>query len=85
MITWGNWYWPWWLGASVASFLAMEVYALVSKGTDNTLSNWVWTQLHATVRESMSQWTAAHFLVFGVWLVLVIWLTWHFFFHFFAL
>lgn len=66
MITWGNWYWPWWLGASVASFLAMEVYALVSKGTDNTLSNWVWHQLHATVRESMSQWTAAHFLFFGV-------------------
>lgn len=84
MITWGSWYWPWWLGAAVAAFLGPEVYALVRKGTDNTLSNWVWHQLGATVREPMSMWNAAHFLVFGAWMVLVIWLTWHFFFHWFA-
>ena len=84
MITWGNWYWPWWLGVSVAAFLGPEVYALIRKNTDNTLSNWVWHVLRATSREPMSQWTAAHFLVFGVWLVMVVWLTWHFFFHWFA-
>lgn len=74
---WGNKYWPIWLSVMVVSFLAPEIYALTTNSV-NTLSDWVWRSLNVT--KNQQDWTAAHFLVFGVWLVLVIWLTFHFFF-----
>lgn len=75
---WGNWYWPGFLVAQAMLFLGPEIYALVDNWR-NTLSNWVWTQLNITKNESMSQWSATDFLLFGVWIVVVTWLTFHFF------
>ena len=79
-MTWGRFYWPSALSALAVVILVPEVIALCT-GDQNTLSYWVWNQLHATTREAMSQWTATHFLFFGLWLVLVIWLTYHLFLH----
>lgn len=74
---WGNKLWPIWLIVMTGTFLGPEVYALTTNA-NNTLSDWVWRQLN--VSRAQQDWTAAHFLVFGVWLTLVIWLTFHFFF-----
>ena len=79
-MTWGRVYWPVALVTLLGVILVPEAVALAT-GYRNTLSYWVWTQLHATAREPMSQWTAVHFLFFGGWLVLVVWLTYHFFLH----
>lgn len=79
-MTWGRYYWPSALSFLFAAIMIPEIIALCTRDQD-TLSFWVWTQLHATTRETMSQWTATHFLFFGLWLVLVVWLTYHFFLH----
>lgn len=76
--TWGTWYWPAWLLIVLAAFLGPEIYALVSGNAANTLSAWVWRTLKITAGESVSQWSALDFLTFGVWLVLIVWLSFHF-------
>lgn len=76
---WGNAVWPLWLAAAVTTFLIMEVYALCTD-PQNTLSWWVWRTLRITARTSPANWSAADFLTFGCWMVLVTWLTFHFFF-----
>jgi hypothetical protein len=78
-ITWGDWYWPGWLIALVLIFLPAEIYGLATGG-QNTLSNWVWQHLKIATNERVINWSAADFLIFGCWLVLITWLTAHFFF-----
>lgn len=75
---WGDWYWPLWMVVVSVSLLGPEIYAL-SSDSRNTLSDWVWVKLQVTTTQQLP-WTAAHFLVFGGWLTLTVWLTWHFFF-----
>lgn len=77
-------YWPVWLAVLTVSFLVREIWALQSGRPQDTLSDWVWKALKVAVNKPVSDWTAAHFLVFGCWLVLVAWLTFHFFFRRFA-
>lgn len=77
--TWGNWYWVVWLAVLLAGFLPAEIFGLVSN-TSNTLSAWVWRMLKVMPNQDWVSWTAEDFLVFGCWLVLVSWLTGHFFF-----
>jgi hypothetical protein len=77
-------YWPQWLGMLTGTFLLREVWALASGRPNDTLSYWVWVHLHIVSNERISQWTAASFLTFGVWIVLVTWLTFHFWLHKFA-
>lgn len=81
MSTWGKVYWPSYLAAALIAFLVAEIYSLVTVGGANTLSFWVWTQLKITSNEKMAQWSALDFLLFGQWMVIWIWLTYHFFFH----
>jgi hypothetical protein len=76
---WAIWYWPIWLFVFVGAFLGPEVYALVSGKPQNTLSWWVWRMLKVSTGERVSQWTAADFLTFGIWMTLFVWLTFHFF------
>lgn len=78
--TWGNWYWPVYLTVAFLFFIAPEIMGLVS-GRRNTLSDWVWTRLHIIAGETIGQWSALDFLVFGQWIIMWAWLTWHFFFH----
>jgi hypothetical protein len=77
-MTWGKWYWVVWQLAMVVSLGIPEIYALATN-TDNTYSNWIWSELQVT-QDQQLPWTAAHYLVFGAWLTVVSWLTWHFFF-----
>jgi hypothetical protein len=62
-----------------ALFLGPEIYALVSNSA-NTLSAWVWRALKIHDHESFSEWSALDYLTFGLWLVLVSWLSLHFWF-----
>ncbi len=78
MPTWGTWYWPIWSAFTVVSILVPEIYALFTN-VYNTQSYWVWKQLDVQI-EHTTPWTAAHFLVLGVWLVTMGWLTGHYFF-----
>ena len=73
-------FWPAWLCAGTVAFLLREIWALASGRPGDTLSWWVWRNLGIVVGQRPQDWTAGAFLVFGVWAVLVIWLTGHFFF-----
>lgn len=76
---WLLWYWPVWLSVMAATLLIPETLALWSRQPDDTLSEWVWRKLQVSTDQQLP-WTAAHYLIFGVWLTLISWLTWHFFF-----
>lgn len=77
-------YWPLWLGVLTSTFLLREVWALASGRGADTLSEWVWRLLKITQHESPASWSATDFLVFGCWITLVTWLTFHFFLRRFA-
>lgn len=74
---WGEWYWPIWLGAALGALLGPEIYALATDA-HNTLSWWVWQHLRIVVGESPGQWSAVDALTFGAWMVIITWLTFHF-------
>lgn len=76
--TWGVWYWPSWFAFTLLTLLGPEVYALFTN-VYNTQSYWVWGQLEIQPVPT-GPWTAAHFIVFGLWLVMMTWLTGHYFF-----
>lgn len=78
-VTWGAWYWPVWLVVVAVTFLGPEIYSLVSDRGPNTLSGWVWRVLRIHANQSVSQWNATDFLTFGIWIVVVVWLSFHFF------
>lgn len=84
MRVWGAVYWPVWLVTAVVTFLVPEIYALASGHPENTLSDWVWRTLKIARHQNPGAWTAADFLTFGCWVVLVVWLTAHFWFRRFA-
>ena len=76
--TWGEWYWPVATVAILVIILGPETVALVTN-VKNTYSWWVWDKLAVNSSAHPTQWTAVHLLVFGVWMVTMIWLTGHFF------
>jgi hypothetical protein len=75
--TWGTWYWPAFLATFAVLLLVPEVWALITNA-GNTLSGWVWRALHVTTPSPVWDWDAARLLSFGVWCVLVFWLSEHF-------
>jgi hypothetical protein len=75
---WGFWYWSVWLAVVAVSLGVPEFYALATNAR-NTLSDYVWARLEVSTGQQLP-WTAAHYLVFGAWVVFFSWLTWHFFF-----
>jgi hypothetical protein len=77
-------YWVVWLSVFAGTFLLREVWALASGRSQDTLSDWVWNLLRITSNEPVSGWNSTDFLVFGAWLTVVIWLTYHFFFRVFT-
>lgn len=74
----GHW-WPAWLGLFTGLFLLRETWALASGRPADTLSDWIWRALRVYSHQPVSEWGAGHLLVFGSWLVLVGWLTFHLF------
>lgn len=77
-------YWPVWLVTFIGTFLIREVWALASGRPSDTLSDWVWRILHITSNEPITSWNATDYLIFGVWVTIFSWLTWHFFFRVFT-
>lgn len=77
-------WWPAWIGLFLSTFAVREAWALASGRPQDTLSEWVWRLLQVTEHQPMSQWDAMHFLIFGSWLVIGLWLTYHFFFRWWA-
>lgn len=72
-------YWFWWIIASLVTFLAYEIFALVTGHGENTLSNWVWQHLKIHAGESITQWSAGDLLTFAAYItIFVLWLPWHF-------
>ena len=81
--TWGHKYWLVWSVFTFLTFIVPEVYALVTNWR-NTLSNWVWVALRVQRGQSINQWTAAHFLVGGMLVLVFAWLIGHLVFHLWA-
>lgn len=77
--TWGQYYWPLALTAITAIVLGPEIYALVTN-VHNTLSYWVWGELHVDLTGRHVAWTAGRYLTLFAWAGLMSWLTWHFWF-----
>lgn len=73
-------WWPCWLGLFIGTFLFREIWALASGHYWDTLSDWTWRILKITANEPVTKWNATDYLVFGVWVTVMTWLTWHFFF-----
>lgn len=71
-------YWLAWFLTSVASFAAVEFWALASHRPQDTLSAQVWRLEQFLPGDSLWQWTALHVLIGGVLGVLLIWLLLHF-------
>ena len=72
-------YWVTWLSLFTGTFLLREIWALSAGRPQDTLSEWVWNLLKITTDEPVGNWSATDYLVCGCWLVLVTWLTFHFF------
>lgn len=75
---WGTWNWAslYWLTWLMAGFLPLELWALFSGNSQDTLSDNVWRLVGLN---NGSAWTFAHFLV----AVLMVWLLFHFVFGWF--
>lgn len=80
MPTWGPRYWTVYLIVGAVLLIGPETFALITNWR-NTLSSWVWSALKVQRDVNPWDWSATQFLVFGLWMVLVTWLTIHFFFH----
>lgn len=82
-MTWGHWYWP--VALTVCGLIVggPELCALFTN-TRNTLSWWVWLQLHIAHVQGFESWPAWLFFLFGGWVVIGVWMTFHFFFRLFG-
>lgn len=77
--TYGGWhlYWALWFCLSFFSFLAVEIYALLTDW-QRTLSAAVWHLEGFVPGQRVIDWSAFHFLFIGVLGVLFVWLFFHF-------
>ena len=77
---WGERFWPIFLITFAIVGGAAETLALIFSPR-NTLSFWVWNALKVQRDMNPWNWSATMFLIFGFWVLVVSWLTFHFFFH----
>lgn len=70
-------FWLVWFAVSFGTFLAAEIYALVTDWR-RTLSAWVWSFEKFQPDQPISKFTAGHFWFGGIFVVLVVWLFFHF-------
>lgn len=73
-------YWLLWFVLAFASFIVPELWAILTGHTENTLSAQVWNLESATTGSSIVSWTAIHWLLGGIFVVLFVWLIGHFVF-----
>lgn len=77
MITWGRYYWPFFIVLTSVLFLVPELIALFTNYM-NTLSEYSWAELHVNPHVSMH--TLAWYLSLGGWIMFVIVITLHIWF-----
>lgn len=72
MKTWADWYWLAWLGAVFGMFLPVELWAVFSGRSYDTLSDtmWKWTNVDLGHPFDFLRWTWPHWLlaIFMCWL-----------------
>lgn len=79
MTTWlANRYWLIWFIVMMTAFLVPEIYSLVVRRPQGTLSDTLWRLEGEKVDGSFGPWTAFHFLFIGALLVIFVWLIFHF-------
>lgn len=72
-------YWLIWFAVSFGSFIIPESIALATGHPENTLSEAIWRMEDLAAGHAWPwQWTAAHFLFTGAFILLVLWLVLHF-------
>jgi len=71
-------YWLWWFIAAFGTFIVPEAAALLRGRPQDTLSASIWRWEQVKVGQGIGQWTAAHFLFTGVFVLLTLWLIGHF-------
>ena len=72
-------YWMWWfILAFPVSFLIPEIYWLVRRRPENTLSAAIWRMEALQPGQNITGWTAVHLLFTGVFVLLTLWLIGHF-------
>lgn len=57
------------LTASAVILLVPELYSIITRHDENTLSDWTWRVLDVTRNQPVSQWGASHFLALSCYLV----------------
>lgn len=78
-----SWYWLWWAVLSLlGGFLVPECWALFAKHPENTLSAQIWKLQGVQPGEpfDITKWSAGHFLIGGLLILLFLWLIFHFVF-----
>lgn len=80
---WGYMYWPLYLTAVSAGFLPAEIVAIATN-TRNTLSYYAWHELGVMPGGKPLPDTAAWFLTQAAFIVMVIWLWRHIWYHQYA-
>lgn len=76
-MTWGKYYWPFYLILAALLFLVPEIIALVTNFR-NTLSQYSWNELH--VNPGITVHTLAWYLSLAAWVLTAIVLTVHIWF-----
>lgn len=71
-------YWTWWVILAFLTFIIPEVYSLVKKRPEGTLSGYVWRFEKFDPAHGLTVWTAGHLLFTGIFIVLCVWLIGHF-------
>lgn len=71
-------YWFWWAVLAFGTFIVPEVYSLVVKKPEGTLSDTIWRLEDFDPQNGLSTWTAFHFLFIGILMVVFLWLIAHF-------
>lgn len=73
-----SWYWLSLCSAWFLGFAAVEFPMLATGHGENTLSAQIWRLEQFVPDQSVSQWSAMHFLIGGAIALLLVWLLGHF-------
>lgn len=71
-------YWAIWFAAAFGTFIVPETIAIVRNRTQDTLSGAIWKLESLKAGQGVWQWSAAHFLFTGAFILTTVWLIFHF-------